>query len=551
MADAPRLPADQRPLMMRRARGRRQASLLAAAGAASAACWLGLSGPAVAAAGGQPGGPDSWTVYHGDLAGSGVARSVPGVDTSARAWTSPALDGELYGEPLVSGGRVFVATENDTVYALSAATGAVVWSRHLAAPVPSGSLPCGDIAPTVGITGTPVIDPARGEIFVVTDRVISQRPAHVLVGLSTASGRVELTTNVDPPGADTAALLQRTGLTLAGGRVIFGFGGNDGDCASYRGRVVAVPETGGKPAMFTVDGADGQSQGAIWMGGGAPAVNGSGHVLVSAGNGSVHDAGQPYDDSDSVLELTPTMRLVQYFAPRSWAADNAQDLDMSIEPVLLPSGQVLLTGKSRVAYLLDGAHLGGIGGEQAALRGVCGSDIDGGAAVKGAVVYLPCFSGVTAVRVTSSPPGLRVLWSSPAAGGPPIVAAGRVWTIGQNGTLYGLDPGTGQARQQAVIGQPANHFPTPSVAAGLLLATSANRVVAFHTRAGDGGTASPAATGSPGGSSSAAVEPNSSPSPAAGGGLRPGAIASIVLGGVVILGGLGYALWRRFNQPEP
>jgi LPXTG-motif cell wall-anchored protein len=45
--------------------------------------------------------------------------------------------------------------------------------------------------------------------------------------------------------------------------------------------------------------------------------------------------------------------------------------------------------------------------------------------------------------------------------------------------------------------------------------------------------------------------PNSSPSPAAGGGLRPGANASIVLGGVVILGGAGYALWRRFNQPEP
>jgi len=531
-------------------RGRR-ASLLAAAGLAGAACWLGAAGPAVATAAGQPGGPASWTVYHGDLAGSGVARSVPGVDTSARAWTSPALDGELYGEPLVSGGRVFVATENDTVYALSAATGAVVWSRHLATPVPSGSLPCGDISPTVGITGTPVIDQARGEIFVVTDRVVSQRPAHVLVGLSLGTGRVGLTTNVDPPGADTAALLQRTGLTLAGGRVIFGFGGNDGDCASYRGRVVAAPEAGGKPAMFTVDRADGQSQGAIWMGGGAPAVDGSGHVLVSAGNGSVHDAAQPYDDSDSVLELTPSMHLVQYFAPRSWAADNAADLDMSTEPVLLPSGQVLLTGKSRIAYLLNGAHLGGIGGAQAALHDVCGSDIDGGAAVNGTVVYLPCFSGVVAVQVTTSPPGLRALWASRAAGGPPIVAAGLVWTMGQNGTLYGLAPRTGQVRQQALIGQPANHFPTPSVAAGLLLATSANQVVAFRTQAGGGGTASPSLSGSPGGSSPAAVTPNSSPSPAASGGLRPGAVASIVLGGVVILGGAGYALWRRFRQPQP
>ena len=64
--------------------------------------------------------------------------------------------------------------------------------------------------------------------------------------------------DVDPPGADTAALLQRTGLTLDAGQVVFGFGGNYGDCASYRGRVAAVPETGGTPKYFTVDAAPGE-----------------------------------------------------------------------------------------------------------------------------------------------------------------------------------------------------------------------------------------------------------------------------------------------------
>ena len=116
-------------------------------------------------------GAGSWTVYHGDPAGTGTAAPARRVDTASRAWTSAALDGEIYGEPLVSAGRVYVATENNTVYALSAATGKVAWSRHLATPVPAGSLPCGDIAPTVGITGTPVIDPARREIFVVADEV--------------------------------------------------------------------------------------------------------------------------------------------------------------------------------------------------------------------------------------------------------------------------------------------------------------------------------------------------------------------------------------------
>ena len=112
--------------------------------------------------------------------GSGVAAAVSSVTLSSRAWTSPTLDGQLYGEPLVSGGRVFVATENDTVYALSATNGAVEWSSHVGTPVPSGSLPCGNISPSVGITGTPVIDEARSELFVVADELVNGSPAHEL-----------------------------------------------------------------------------------------------------------------------------------------------------------------------------------------------------------------------------------------------------------------------------------------------------------------------------------------------------------------------------------
>lgn len=98
----------------------------------------------------------------------------------------------------------------------------------------------------------------------------------------------------------------------------------------------------------------------------------------------------------------------------------------------------------------------------------------------GDVVYLPCLGGTESVQVTADPPALRILWNSPKGGGPPIVAAGLIWTIGQNGTLYGLDRSSGAVRQQAPIGAPANHFPTPSVGGGLLLAPAADRVVAFH-----------------------------------------------------------------------
>ncbi len=181
-----------------------------------------------------------------------------------------------------------MATENDTVYALSAGTGAIAWSAHLGHPVPASSLPCGDITPTVGITGTPVIDRGRREIFVVADEQVRGLPEHLLAGLSTSSGRPEMTRRVDPPGAQVPALLQRTGLSLADGRVVFGFGGNAGDCPSYRGHVVAVPEAGGAPQDFTVDSAPGESQGAVWMGGAAPTVDHQGRVWVTAGNGSVH-----------------------------------------------------------------------------------------------------------------------------------------------------------------------------------------------------------------------------------------------------------------------
>ena len=212
-----------------------------------------------------------------------------------------------------------MATENDTVYALSAPTAASLWSTHLATPVPSGSLPCGDISPTVGITGTPVLDAARGEVFVVADEMVNGSPAHQLVGLSTATGKVELDQNVDPAGSTPAALLQRTGLTLDAGRVVFGYGGNYGDCSTYHGWVMSVPEAGGTPAAFAVDSGAGESQGAVWMGGAAPVIDASGNIWVTAGNGSVDSSSHAYDDSDSVLELSPSLTLEQYFAPSSWA----------------------------------------------------------------------------------------------------------------------------------------------------------------------------------------------------------------------------------------
>ncbi|HEX3459448.1 MAG TPA: PQQ-binding-like beta-propeller repeat protein [Acidimicrobiales bacterium] len=487
-------------------------------------------------------GDTSWTVYHHDPAGSGVAAPVGSVDTTKPAWTSPGLDGQVYGEPLVSGGQVFVATENDTVYALSSSTGAPLWSTHVGTPVPSGSLPCGDISPVVGITGTPVVDPARSEIYVVADELVGGKPAHLLVGLNTSTGHIELSQNVDPSGSTPAALLQRTGLTLDANQVVFGFGGNYGDCSTYRGWLVGVNEAGGTPVDFGVDAGPGDSQGAIWMGGAAPGVDSGGNLWVGVGNGSVTSSSQPYDDSDSVLELSSTLQLLQYFAPTSWASDNAKDLDLSMGPALLNDGQVVASGKSARAYLLNGSHLGGIGGQEAELDGVCSDDVDGGTAVMGTTVFIPCLSGIVALQVSSSPARLQTLWTSQVGGGPPIIAAGLVWTIGQNGMLSGLNPTTGAVQQQVSIGNPINHFPTPSVGGGVLLAAAGTHVVAF--------TASPS-SGSPPSNSSNPSTSTLPPTPPAqviahgGGGFPTIGIIAIIVGAVAVVGVIAWLVRRR------
>jgi outer membrane protein assembly factor BamB len=434
-------------------------------------------------------------------------------------FTSPTLTGQLYGEPLVSGADIYVATTADVVYALSATTGQVVWRTTVGAPVPSTDLPCGDISPTVGIVGTPVIDPARQELFAVADELVDRAPAHRLVGLSLTNGTLVLNQAADPPGSRPAAILQRTGLALDAGRVVFGFGGNDGDCSTYHGWVESVPESGGTPSTFEVDPAPGDLQGAIWMGGAAPVVDATGNLWVAAGNGSVTSAARPFDDSDSVLELSPTMQLLAYFAPTTWPTDNADDKDLgSSAPAVLPDGLVVQVGKSQTAYLLRAAHPGGVGGQVATLGAVCPGDVMGGDAftpstgtpatstpatstpatstpAAATVVYLPCQAGVVALAVQPSPPAMHVLWrTTTGAGGPPIVADGLVWTISQSGVLYALSPQTGRAVEQLPVGDVANHFPTPTVVNGLLLAPAASRVVAFASTTVPASTTPPTST---------------------------------------------------------
>jgi hypothetical protein len=438
--------------------------------------------PATAAAGAHAAPDFPWTVYHGNALGSGADTSGVTFSPATHAWTSPPLDGQLYGEPLEIGGRVFVATENDNVYALAANNGAVLWETNVGVPVPMGDLPCGDIGPNVGITGTPVIDPSRNEIFVVADEVVFGFVHHLLYGLNISTGAQELQTLVDPPGQTPQNLLQRTGLNLDDGNVVFGLGGNANDCGTYNGFVVAAPEGGGPPTYFSTTGSEGNGKGAVWQGGAAPEVDGSGNIWVGVGNGF---SGTPYDGSDSVDELSPSLVLEQQFHPTTWITDNASDFDLgSTAPAFLSNGNIFQVGKSSTGYLLNQTALGSsTGGGELASAPVCSTpagDVDGGDAVNGSVVYVGCANGVEAVQTS---PSLSVLWTAASGStGPPITAGGLVWSI-EGSSLFGINPSNGATVQQLSIGGQANHFPTPSVGDGLLLVPSsslfANQVYAF------------------------------------------------------------------------
>src|SRR5438309_5003772 len=86
-----------------------------------------------------------WTTYDRDAARAGFAPDGPASADAIRVqWTSPTLDGDVYAQPLLVGRQVIVATQNDTVYALAASDGSVIWKKHLGQPVPASSLPCGN-----------------------------------------------------------------------------------------------------------------------------------------------------------------------------------------------------------------------------------------------------------------------------------------------------------------------------------------------------------------------------------------------------------------------
>ena len=301
---------------------------------------------------------------------------------------------------------IFVATQHNTVFAFDADTNPCVmyWQVDLLDTLhggSSGESPIfwnqvgngyGDIYPEVGVTSTPVIDPSTNTMYLVSMSANSAKGLfferlHAL-DLATGSEKFNAPVNITAsvPGVGDGGTVvnfdprmenQRLGLALSQETIYIGWSAHE-DASPWHGWLMGYSASNVQLQESVFNTSPNGGAGGIWAAGGAPAIDASGNIYVSTGNG-VFDANMttiPDNDfGDSVLKLTPftgttsngqNLNLTDYFTPddQSCLANNDTDLGAG-EPILLPdqsSGPVshllVQIGKEGVAYLIDRDNMG-------------------------------------------------------------------------------------------------------------------------------------------------------------------------------------------------
>jgi hypothetical protein len=368
---------------------------------------LALSSTLMVAAGADASAAVNVTTYHFDTARSGQNTQETTLTTANVNSTqfgklfSVNVDGDVYAQPLLMSGIttpqgthnvLYVATEHDSVYALDADTGAVYTQISL---IPTGGstvnsssdLGCGDLVPEIGITGTPVIDPATNTLYVVAKSKVNGTIVQYLHALDLTNnltekfgGPVLIQASVPGTGYDATTVNgqkvvqfnakqenQRAALLLTNGHVVIGWSSHcDND--PWHGWVISYSaSTLTQEAAFNTS-PNGQRNG-VWMSGGGPAADASGNIYFSTGNGtwSATPTGSGTytgDFGDSIVKLAPptggSFPVLDYFTPYNQATLNGQDNDVAAGGVLLlptTNGKQLLAqqGKQGTIYLLNTA----------------------------------------------------------------------------------------------------------------------------------------------------------------------------------------------------
>jgi hypothetical protein len=410
-----------------------------------------------------------WWTYHRTKARSGHTGHPVGTPLTS-AWTKNLGDA-VYGEPLVVGSTLIVATEGDRVYGLNARTGHVRWRTGLGTAQPMSGLPCGDIDP-LGITGTPAYDASTGSVFAVAETVGGH---HTLWALNAATGKKRWHHSLDVlPNRNRKAEQERSAVLVEHGRVVVSFGGLAGDCDNYVGYVTSTSVTGsGRTFHYTVPTA---REAGMWSPAG-PVQGRNGHVYVASGNGAeLHGRG---DKSVSVTERsTRRVHRLSVFAPATWQDDNVRDLDLgSMSPVSVPGiHRIVIAGKRGVVYLLR-EHFGGVA---SAVSNRSGCHAFGGGARVGRTVLMPCLGEdqIRALHVGRS--RVHWTWSADNVFGAPVIAGHRVYVADRfSGDLVVLRLSTGHVVQRIHAGD-LTHFPSSVTDGGYVFVPTLTGVTAFR-----------------------------------------------------------------------
>ena len=325
-----------------------------------------------------------WDPHEPTLTPGNISGQTPGYQFGQVFKT--AVTGQVYAQPLVVGSTVIVATEEDYVYGLNAATGAVKWTTRLGTPYTMTS--CTALHPYIGVTGSPVYDPATGDIYVVAQVLLSSGRTYVMFGINASTGAIDLRRPITGAASNDPHItfsatneLERPGLLLMNGSVYAAFGSYCDD-DPYVGFVDGVKISSGALTQWSDETGVTDNQAGIWQSGGGVMSDGSGRIFVTSGNGISPAAGPgnepPGQLAESVIRLSVltggALAAKDFFSPANAPALDAGDVDFgSGGPVGLPFGTskyphvLAQAGKDGRIFLLNRDNLGGR--EQAAGQG--------------------------------------------------------------------------------------------------------------------------------------------------------------------------------------
>jgi uncharacterized repeat protein (TIGR01451 family) len=312
-----------------------------------------------------------------------------------------SVDGKVDAQPLfvpavtIPGQGVhnvlYVATENDSLYAFDAGTFAQLLQVKLlgANEIPSDDHGCSQITPEIGITATPAIDlqaGSHGVIYAIAQsKDASGKYHHRLHALDLTTlteqfgGPVEIQASFPGSGAENtfnpAVHVERPGLLISNG-VVYTSWGSHCDGGSYAGWVLSYSETTlAQVGVLNLD--PNGSEGGIWSAGSGPAADANGNVFLLTGNGtfdttlnsSLFPSKGDFGNAFVKILTSGALSVADYFTMDNTVSESNDDVDLGSGGLMLlpplqngqgaPVSLVVGAGKDSNIYVLDRTNLGG------------------------------------------------------------------------------------------------------------------------------------------------------------------------------------------------